>query len=350
MKSSVGTRSTVCAPRGRTVRGDQVLDPSTVRQVNYALVQNANEGTGRAAAWSEDRPVAGKTGTSQNNVDGWFAGFACGITTVVWVGHDGETQYPMIDFRKPREDGSIDTPKDEQGRYIDDRDWPNIEGGNMPTWIWKDYMQQATAAMPPCAPIEVETEFPGVRMNQERRHDHDPPAMRRRARPVRVPVRQQSGQLPVPQPDDLVGDHHELSGFDPATGLVAADHHPTATVDHAAADDTGDHRADDDTTSRRRPAATVGIGQRPRGAATPGQHPVPKQQRQWEWEWERQPGAAGGYATDDRAVCGPRAVGVAAQTRVPRRRALHSPPTARSARGSGVVAARGRDNTAGDSC
>ena len=156
----------VCA-EGPDRQGDQVLEPSTVRQVNYALVANANEGTGRAAAWSEERPVAGKTGTSQNNVDGWFAGFSCGITTVVWVGHDGETQLPMIDFRKPREDGSINTPKDEQGRYIDDRDWPNIEGGNMPTWIWKDYMQQATAAMPPCAPIEVETEFPGVRMNQE---------------------------------------------------------------------------------------------------------------------------------------------------------------------------------------
>ena len=156
----------ICA-EGPDRQADQVLDPSTAHQVNYALVQNANEGTGRAAAWSEERPVAGKTGTSQNSVDGWFAGFACGMTTVVWVGHDGETQYPMIDFRKPRDDGGIDTPKDEQGRYIDDRDWPNIEGGNMPTWIWKAYMQQATAAMPPCDPIEVETEFPGVRLNQE---------------------------------------------------------------------------------------------------------------------------------------------------------------------------------------
>jgi penicillin-binding protein 1A len=156
----------VCA-EGPDRQGDQVIDPSTAHQVNYALVQNANEGTGRAAFWSEERPVAGKTGTSQNNVDGWFAGFSCGITTAVWVGHEGETQYPMIDFRKPRDDGGIGTPKDEQGRYIDDRDWPNIEGGNMPTWIWKAYMQQATAALPPCEPIEVESEFPGVRLNQE---------------------------------------------------------------------------------------------------------------------------------------------------------------------------------------
>ncbi|MBA3834403.1 MAG: PBP1A family penicillin-binding protein [Sphingomonas sp.] len=43
-------------------------------------------GTGRAAQIG--RPVAGKTGTTQSNRDGWFIGFSSGITTGVWMGRD----------------------------------------------------------------------------------------------------------------------------------------------------------------------------------------------------------------------------------------------------------------------
>ena len=43
-------------------------------------------GTGRAAQIS--RPVAGKTGTTQSNKDGWFVGFSSGLTTGVWMGRD----------------------------------------------------------------------------------------------------------------------------------------------------------------------------------------------------------------------------------------------------------------------
>ena len=43
-------------------------------------------GTGRAAQIG--RPVAGKTGTSQSNRDGWFIGFSSGLTTGVWMGKD----------------------------------------------------------------------------------------------------------------------------------------------------------------------------------------------------------------------------------------------------------------------
>ncbi|TNE43027.1 MAG: PBP1A family penicillin-binding protein [Sphingomonadales bacterium] len=51
------------------------------------LMQTAvNTGTGRAAQIG--RPVAGKTGTTTANKDGWFLGFSSGITTGVWMGRD----------------------------------------------------------------------------------------------------------------------------------------------------------------------------------------------------------------------------------------------------------------------
>ena len=43
-------------------------------------------GTGRAAQIG--RPVAGKTGTTSSNKDGWFIGFSSGLTTGVWMGRD----------------------------------------------------------------------------------------------------------------------------------------------------------------------------------------------------------------------------------------------------------------------
>ncbi|MBS1022999.1 PBP1A family penicillin-binding protein [Gluconobacter cerinus] len=45
-------------------------------------------GTGRMAGAGIDRPIAGKTGTSQDFHDAWFAGFSPDIVTIVWVGFD----------------------------------------------------------------------------------------------------------------------------------------------------------------------------------------------------------------------------------------------------------------------
>jgi len=50
------------------------------------LQTTVNTGTGRAAQIG--RPVAGKTGTTNSNKDGWFLGFSSGITTGVWMGRD----------------------------------------------------------------------------------------------------------------------------------------------------------------------------------------------------------------------------------------------------------------------
>ncbi len=51
-------------------------------------------GTGRAAQIG--RPVAGKTGTTSSNKDGWFVGFSSGITTGVWMGRDDAQAVPGL--------------------------------------------------------------------------------------------------------------------------------------------------------------------------------------------------------------------------------------------------------------
>lgn len=65
----------------------QVLVPPYVAAGITDLLQTAvNIGTGRAAQIG--RPVAGKTGTTSSNKDGWFVGFSSGVTTGVWMGRD----------------------------------------------------------------------------------------------------------------------------------------------------------------------------------------------------------------------------------------------------------------------
>ncbi len=51
-------------------------------------------GTGRAAQIG--RPVAGKTGTTSSNKDGWFVGFSSGITTGIWMGRDDAKAVPGL--------------------------------------------------------------------------------------------------------------------------------------------------------------------------------------------------------------------------------------------------------------
>ncbi|MEZ5744293.1 MAG: PBP1A family penicillin-binding protein [Sphingomonadaceae bacterium] len=65
----------------------QLLIPQYVTAGITDLLQSAvATGTGKAAQIG--RPVAGKTGTTSSNKDGWFVGFSSGITTGVWMGRD----------------------------------------------------------------------------------------------------------------------------------------------------------------------------------------------------------------------------------------------------------------------
>jgi penicillin-binding protein 1A len=66
---------------------DRVLVAPWVAAEMTDLLQSAVlSGTGRAAQIG--RPVAGKTGTTTSNKDGWFIGFSSGLTTGVWMGRD----------------------------------------------------------------------------------------------------------------------------------------------------------------------------------------------------------------------------------------------------------------------
>ena len=68
-------------------RSSSSLAPDyVVAGITDLLQTTVNTGTGRAAQIG--RPVAGKTGTTNSNKDGWFLGFSSGITTGVWMGRD----------------------------------------------------------------------------------------------------------------------------------------------------------------------------------------------------------------------------------------------------------------------
>ena len=49
--------------------------------------------------WEFDNPIAGKTGTTQNQSDGWFMGVVPNLVTGVWVGgEDRSTHFPSISY------------------------------------------------------------------------------------------------------------------------------------------------------------------------------------------------------------------------------------------------------------
>src|SRR5204863_2600653 len=63
-----------------------LVAPWVAAEMTDLLQSAVLTGTGRAAQIG--RPVAGKTGTTSSNKDGWFIGFSSGLTTGVWMGRD----------------------------------------------------------------------------------------------------------------------------------------------------------------------------------------------------------------------------------------------------------------------
>ena len=76
-------------------------------------------GTGTAAALP-DRPVAGKTGTTENYGDAWFVGYTPQLVTAVWVGYPKGLRPMLSEYH-----GSP------------------VAGGTFPAQIWKSFMQPA---------------------------------------------------------------------------------------------------------------------------------------------------------------------------------------------------------------
>jgi penicillin-binding protein 1A len=65
----------------------QVTDPASAFQMTMLLQGVVARGTGGRAGLGA-RPVAGKTGTSNDYVDAWFVGYTPDLVVAVWVGRD----------------------------------------------------------------------------------------------------------------------------------------------------------------------------------------------------------------------------------------------------------------------
>lgn len=79
----------------------QITDPIAAFQMVNILQGVVQRGTGGRAATGLNRPVAGKTGTTDDYKDAWFIGFTPDIVIAVWVGYDEPRS-----LRRPGEQGA----------------------------------------------------------------------------------------------------------------------------------------------------------------------------------------------------------------------------------------------------
>lgn len=99
---------------------NRVLDPRNAFLMDSMLRDVTRYGTGAAATQKLQRAdLAGKTGTTSDAVDGWFAGYASNVVAVSWMGYDD--------------------PKSLGGREF---------GATLALPIWIDYMRAALAKKP----------------------------------------------------------------------------------------------------------------------------------------------------------------------------------------------------------
>ena len=103
---------------------ERALDSRLADQITWILERTVSQGTGWRAEM-EDRPSAGKTGTTQNYADAVFVGYTPQRTTAVWVGFP-EAQIPMIPPTTDRK----------------------VYGGTYPAMIWKNVMEAAHFGLP----------------------------------------------------------------------------------------------------------------------------------------------------------------------------------------------------------
>lgn len=74
--------------------GHRVFSTQVAAEADVALRAVVTGGTGTAASLY-NRPVAGKTGTTNSNVDAWFNGFTPQLETTVWMGNR-QGEVPII--------------------------------------------------------------------------------------------------------------------------------------------------------------------------------------------------------------------------------------------------------------
>ena len=74
---------------GHELKAEQVLSPELSYTMDFMLQQVIDHGTGEGARKAGFKaPAAGKTGTTNDSKDAWFAGFTPDLLAVVWTGFD----------------------------------------------------------------------------------------------------------------------------------------------------------------------------------------------------------------------------------------------------------------------
>ena len=106
----------------RTTLPDEarVLDPRNAYVMDAMMREVTRSGTGAAVGRLGRPDLAGKTGTSSDAIDGWFAGYGGGIVAVSWMGYDDSKSLGGKEF-----------------------------GATVALPIWIDYMKVAMQSRPP---------------------------------------------------------------------------------------------------------------------------------------------------------------------------------------------------------
>jgi penicillin-binding protein 1A len=133
-----------------TVTFDQQQTQPLTKQesdlVTFALEGVVHGGTGSGAFFG--KPVAGKTGTTEDNKDAWFVGFTPnGYSTAVWMG-----------YRNAPEDGPA--------RFMTNVHGKVVFGGTFPATIWNKYMKSITDGMD-VGDFSNPSTFPGKILNSD---------------------------------------------------------------------------------------------------------------------------------------------------------------------------------------
>ncbi|WP_329248707.1 penicillin-binding protein [Actinoallomurus sp. NBC_01490] len=111
-----------------TIERHSAFSAEVAHDVQYAMQSVVTRGTGKNAA-VPGREVAGKTGTTNDNVAAWFSGFTPKqlVTTIgMWRFQD-----------RTKKHAAKTIPLQNVGGY------PAINGGDLPATIWHDYMSKA---------------------------------------------------------------------------------------------------------------------------------------------------------------------------------------------------------------
>src|SRR5215216_1452708 len=135
--SNVGQEQKVLYTAPEHPEGEQVIDPQIAHVATEIMIGDVTEGIAEDASLGE-RPVAGKTGTSENFFDAWFIGYTPQLLTAIWMGYADGGQTLEYDLEYARE---------LHGLY----------DGITPAQIWKTYTEQVMEG----EPIE---QFEGVDM------------------------------------------------------------------------------------------------------------------------------------------------------------------------------------------